>query len=112
MADTFRCRPRDLRVGVGPAVGPCCYTVGDEVRRAFADHGRDIDGGDFLRGSDGRLRLNLPAAVIRQLLGAGIPAGNIETISLCTACRSDLLFSRRRDGPTPDRMHAFIAWID
>jgi YfiH family protein len=112
MTEACGCRAADLLVGVGPAIGPCCYSVGKEVRDTFAARGRDTDSEDFRDGPDGRLRLDLHSAVHRQLRAAGIAADSIETIGLCTSCRPDLLFSYRRDGPGPDRMHAFIAWTD
>jgi hypothetical protein len=47
-----------------------------------------------------RLKLDLVAANRAQLLEAGLEAGNIVASELCTACRADLFFSYRREGPT------------
>ncbi|MBI4161250.1 MAG: laccase domain-containing protein, partial [Acidobacteria bacterium] len=110
MAQGFGCPPDRLLVGIGPAVGPCCYEVGPELRAVFRRRGRDPEAGDFRPGPDGRLRLDLVGAVRRQLREEGVPPGNVEAVGLCTACRPDLLFSRRRDGPGQDRLHAFIGW--
>ncbi len=35
MADEFGSKPEDLRAGIGPSIGPCCYEVGEEVIDAW-----------------------------------------------------------------------------
>ena len=44
-----------------------------------------------------RLYLDLFAANLWQLLDAGLPSENVVVSDLCTACRTDLLFSHRRE---------------
>jgi YfiH family protein len=73
---------------VGPAIGPCCYEVGDDVAGPF----RDRFGGDVVR--DGRL--DLWTAGERALRAAGCTS--VDRVDLCTACNPDLFFSYRRDG--------------
>jgi len=70
---------------VGPAVGPCCYEVGEEVSSLFdADltHDRILD---------------LWTAAERALRRAGVAA--VERVDLCTRCNPELFFSHRRSGP-------------
>jgi polyphenol oxidase len=50
------------------------------------------------------LMLNLAAANRSQLAAAGVPAANIVASPLCTACRTDLLFSYRRERPHTGRL--------
>lgn len=69
---------------IGPAIGPCCYEVGDEVSSLFDDdltHGR---------------RLDLWGAAERALRAAGVE--RVERVDLCTKCHPDEFFSHRRDG--------------
>jgi len=47
-----------------------------------------------------RVHLDLLAANRAILTGAGIPPRQISVANLCTACRSDLLFSYRREKTT------------
>lgn len=108
LVSRFDCRPSDILIGLGPAIKACCYRVGEDVRKVFVSRGTPSDSSIFFPGPDGQLRLDLKSAAIRQLRDAGVPPGNLASVDLCTACRSDLLFSRRREGPGPDRMHAFI----
>jgi polyphenol oxidase len=73
---------------VGPAIGPCCYEVWEEVasrfRARFGD-GIVVDG-----------KLDLWAAAEQAAREAG--ATEVERVDLCTHCRADLFFSERRTG--------------
>jgi copper oxidase (laccase) domain-containing protein len=69
---------------IGPAIGPCCYEVGEEVSSLFdADltHGRLLD---------------LWTAAERALYAAGV--ARVDRVDLCTRDHPDLFFSHRRDG--------------
>jgi YfiH family protein len=77
-----------LKAVVGPAIGPCCYEVGEEVARRFRDrYGRSIV-------SNGKL--DLWSAAEQSARDAG--ATDVERVDLCTHCRPDLFFSERRTG--------------
>jgi polyphenol oxidase len=94
MNSSFGSRPSDIFAGIGPAIGPCCYQVRDDVlspaRNAF-------DGGDgiILAQPDGSQHLDLWEANRRALVEAGIPAANIESAGICTRCHRDRFFSNR-----------------
>jgi purine-nucleoside/S-methyl-5'-thioadenosine phosphorylase / adenosine deaminase len=72
---------------IGPAIGPCCYEVGEQVAEPF----RARFGADVIR--DGRL--DLWTAAERALRDAGVE--DVERIDLCTACHPELFYSHRRD---------------
>ena len=78
---------------VGPAIGPCCYEVGDDVAEPY----RARFGAGVLRGRN----LDLWQAAELALVGAGCT--RIERLDLCTSCRADLFFSYRRDGERTGR---------
>ncbi len=110
----------------------CCYEVGPEVAQAFAAQFRaaaDWFDGPFDQLAHGeeplwlpwltmmppghvppppRVQLDLRAANRWQLADAGLPEAQIEVSDLCTACRTDLLFSYRREGAKTGRMMAVI----
>ena len=46
------------------------------------------------------VHLDLVAVACDQLRAAGVPAPNIAVAGFCTACRTDLFFSHRREGQT------------
>jgi purine-nucleoside/S-methyl-5'-thioadenosine phosphorylase / adenosine deaminase len=75
------------RAAVGPAIGPCCYGVGDEVAAPF----RERFGEDVVR----RRNLDLWTATERALREAGVD--EVERFDLCTSCHAELFFSHRRD---------------
>jgi YfiH family protein len=97
---------RDVKAVLGPAIGPCCYEVGEEVNAAFGPAG-----GPFFRpGPRGRAHLDLRAANERQLLDSGVPAASLARIDDCTFCRADLYHSYRREGAGGGRMISFVGW--
>jgi hypothetical protein len=51
-----------------------------------------------------KLFLDLVEANRRQLLDAGVAEKNITASPLCTSCRSDLLFSYRRERGVTGRL--------
>jgi YfiH family protein len=73
---------------VGPAIGPCCYEVGDEVSDRF----RARFGNEIVTGS----KLDLWTAAEHAAREAG--ASTVDRLDLCTRCRDDLFFSERRTG--------------
>ena len=128
----FGSRPEKILAALGPGIGRCCYEVGPEVAKEFAsqfENAREWFDGPFdalASGADPnplpwltmmppghqpdppRVQLDLRAANRAILEGAGVAAKNISASDLCTACRTDLLFSHRREKPT-GRLMAAIA---
>jgi len=79
---------RSVSAAIGPAIGPCCYEVGEDVAAPF----RARFGCAIVR--DGRL--DLPGAAEQALRAAG--CSSVERLDVCTACHPELFFSYRRDG--------------
>lgn len=104
MTDTFGSRPADLVAGIGPAIGPCCYTVGAEVLDTFCRAGLE----PVVRAHDGAVRLDLWESNRRQLLAAGLPPESIEAAGLCTACHVSTFFSHRAERGRTGRMAGAI----
>jgi purine-nucleoside/S-methyl-5'-thioadenosine phosphorylase / adenosine deaminase len=77
-----------LTAAIGPAIGPCCYEVRDDVGDPF----RARFGIGIVR--DGKL--DLWRAAETALRDAGV--SHVDRFDLCTACRPELFFSHRRDG--------------
>jgi len=127
MRKHFGSDPRDLVVAIGPGVRGCCYEVGEEVRTRFeaqfayasrlfqvekeSDPVREKYPLLFLTArAPGhsewpvKLFLDLVEANRRQLLDAGVLAKNIDTMALCTACHTELLFSFRGEKGVTGRL--------
>jgi YfiH family protein len=117
MASEFGSQPADLTVAIGPAIGACCYEVGEDVRARFHDAGFDSSrlGRWFMSdpaSSPGNPSMPaLPAtrrpahwffdgsqAARDQLESAGVPSDQVFVAGLCTASHGDVFCSYRRDG--------------
>lgn len=99
-------RPEALLAWWGPAVGPCCYPVGEEVVEAIrrTDAGRAID--TWVRGSSEGPRVDLRGALSRQAEARGLRPSSIRVSPYCTSCSAEHFFSHRRE-PSGGRMLAF-----
>jgi YfiH family protein len=69
---------------IGPAIGPCCYEVGDEVAGLFDSDLTSLG------------KLDLWTAAERALRGAGVE--RVDRLDVCTRDHPELYFSHRRDG--------------
>lgn len=127
MRGCFGSRPRDLKAAIGPGIHSCCFQVGTEVREQFesqfaygAELFHEVKESDPIREKypllflsarapghselPTKIFLDLVEANRRQLLDAGVPARSISTSPLCTACRTDSLFSHRAEKGITGRM--------
>lgn len=84
--------PDGLRAAVGPAIGPCCYEVEEDLATAFEDRYP----GAAAATTWSTPSIDLPGTVVRILEGAGARVDNLDT---CTHCQPGW-FSHRRDPAT------------
>lgn len=129
MRRQFGSDPNDILLAIGPGIGGCCYQVGDEVLEqfrsqfAYADElVEEVFDSHSLHTKYPLLFLNqrapghgelpkvphldLVKANTRQAVDAGVPAKNIDALNLCTACRTDIFFSHRKEHVTGRMMAA------
>ena len=127
----FGSRPEDLIAAIGPGIGACCYSVGEEVLSEFESqftYGREL----FCEVYDSdpirtrypmlfltqrapghseigpKLHVNLVEANRRQLLAAGLKAGSISVVGGCTSCQPEMFFSHRAAKGYAGRMMSVI----
>ncbi len=127
MGQEYGSRAEDLVAAVGPAIGMCCYAVGEEVRERFAAEFGDAAEVFAMReeaprweqeegGAEAgaRMYLDLHEANRRQLLAAGVPGEKVEVMRAeCTACAREAdgtrrYFSYRAERGSTGRMMAVI----
>ncbi|MBE0465658.1 MAG: peptidoglycan editing factor PgeF [Candidatus Desulforudis sp.] len=106
LGEKFGTTPAAVLAAVGPAIGPCCYTVGPDVAALFV--------GEFSSGNRAVLnpeggRLDLWSVNRQVLLEAGVRAENIAMARRCTACNPKEFFSHRTSGGKAGRMAAIMA---
>ena len=108
LEDLWGARAEEVAVFLGPAVGPCCYDVGDDVARAAeAAFGKRV--GQVLTAEGGVRRLDLHRANELAAQEAGVLPQNIYRVATCTSCEEELFASRRRDGDEAGRLIAIAA---
>jgi polyphenol oxidase len=127
----FGTSPQDVIAALGPGIGQCCFEVGPEVVAEFA--AKFTEANEWFKGPfdslargdndpnwlpwltmrppghqlpEPRAHLDLIAANRAILINAGILPGNISSSGFCTACRTDLFFSYRRERVTGRMMAA------
>jgi YfiH family protein len=94
--------PAATHAWIGPAIGLCCYEVGEEVASAV---GAASGAPSAVRGPRGRPHLDLAAAARAQLERAGV--ASVDLLVSCTRC-DERLWSYRRDGAAAGRNLAFV----
>ena len=127
----FGTRPEEVVAALGPGISRCCYEVGSDVAREFHAQFPNARGwfdGPFDALASGendpnwlpwltmrppghpppspRVNLDLIAANRAVLADAGVPVHQISASGFCTACRTDLFFSYRRERSTGRLMSA------
>jgi len=108
LARAYGSDPRDLLIAIGPAIGPCCYAVGEDVASALARAAHPT----VCLPRNGHHHAHLAAALLHQLSAAGVPAAQLSVAPLCTACRRDLCYSHRATGGATGRAGALLALTD
>jgi len=106
MQQSFGSNPAAILAAISPSAGPCCYEVGEEVRRIARSKLAETD--RYFPQQGGRMTFDLWAANRQQLLDAGVAPKHVETAGLCSMCDSRF-WSHRRDGADAGRSALFIA---
>lgn len=109
LSAAYGVEPGDCGAYWGPAIGPECYPVGEEVVEAIraTSAGPRTDGW-LIAGP----RVNLRAALTRQARAAGMDPVAITASTRCTVCDSGLFHSYRRERGGGGRMVAFAGLPD
>lgn len=105
--------PDEIEAWIGPAIGVCCYEVGEDVaEQVVAATGPAVVAPPPLQGPDGtaggRPHLDLPGAARHQLVRAGVPEPRV--VIRCTRCDDENLWSYRREGSGVGRNVAYV-WL-
>ena len=125
MGERFGSRVQDIYAGIGPAIGPCCYEISQEVQdfflgqKAFSEQPTREDYRGKVRESavfstqrlpdKTSLRIDLQATNQNQLKMAGVLPAHIEVIEICTGCNTNLFFSHRKEEGKTGRFAVIMA---
>ncbi len=104
MKTNFGSRPADIKVVIGPSIGPCCYEVGQDVReaanKAFSKPA------PFFSVLNGKMSFDIWQANAHQAYQAGVKQVVISQV--CTACRTNAFFSHRAENGRTGRFGVFL----
>lgn len=108
MQSRFNVNDFDLRIGIGPSAGPCCYEVDEKVLAPLRSGITEWQ--SLVRDNRGlKAKLDLKALVRRQLEDYGLRPEQISSVNLCTICHGELFYSYRREGRVNGTMVSGIA---
>jgi YfiH family protein len=100
---SFHARPSAISAWLGPAIGPCHFEVGAEVRGAFLEHApaadRSATDAAFAAGAKPDKWLADLYALARIRLRAG-GLSRIHGEALCTVCHDERFYSYRKQAVT------------
>jgi polyphenol oxidase len=98
----FTADPAHISAWLGPAIGPCHFEVGEDVRNAFLEWARQspavaeqVESSFMVASSAGKWMADLYELAKLRLRAAGI--SQISGGGLCTVCDRDRFYSYRRD---------------
>ena len=113
MVANFGCDPRDLRVALGPCIGPCCFEVGPEVAdQVEAAWPGARAAGIVIQFGQRRPHVDLRLLLQWQLAHAGVPLQHIDATKACTFCDpAQRFYSYRRAGRRTGQMVGFIVRV-
>jgi YfiH family protein len=113
MVNSLGCSPENITAVIGPAIGPCCYQVGEDVIQAVEAIFPHISASDnsaqlFSRRNGRYAYFDIWEANRRQLKRAGV--GQLVVSRLCTACHTDHFFSHRAERGKTGRFGVVIGY--
>jgi len=106
MQKRYASEPKNLKVVIGPSIGPDSFEVGDEVYDAFSEANFDMDKIAFKR--NGKWHIDLWQANAIEIEKLGVPSENIEISGICTYQQHKDFFSARRLGIKSGRIYTGI----
>ncbi len=110
MGERYGSRPDELVVALGPAIGPCCFEVGEEVIGGLAASAPAPERW-VVRAPGRKPHVDLALATQLALEAAGVRAAAIEHVPGCTRCDGARFFSFRREGAATGRQLSAIGVV-
>lgn len=104
MRHAYGTNPEKLLASLGGSIHACCYEVGEEI----VSQAEELGFGFAVEKREGSWYLDNVAIAETQLEDAGIRKENIEMMAVCSGCRSDTLFSYRKENQTTGRFAGVI----
>ncbi len=107
MGKDYNTRPEDIIAVIGPAIGFCCYNVGEEVFEKLSATVKNFDKLSEIR--QGNIYVDLKNINKRQLEEIGVK--KIDVCPYCTVHNNDMFFSYRNENATTNRHSAVLKLV-
>lgn len=104
MISKYNSKPEDIIALIGPAIGFCCYNVGEEVFEKLSKTVNNFEGLSEIR--EGNIFVDLKNINRRQLEEIGVK--RIDVCPYCTVHDNDKFFSYRKENATTNRHSAVL----
>lgn len=108
MVKEYNSQAKDIIAIIGPAIGFCCYNVGQEVYEKLSQTVNNFNGLYEIR--QGNIFVDLKNINKQQLLEIGVE--KIDVCPYCTVCNNENFFSYRKENATTSRHSAIIKLKD
>jgi len=106
MQQSFHCAVENIKVFIGPGIGPCCYSIqpdlAEKVEKRFPGYS------EIILYENESIKWDLKNTNRQILLAAGIKSTNLTLCDLCTACNKQKFFSYRAEQGKTGRMAALL----
>jgi len=104
LCNDFNSKPQNIQAVIGPAIGFCCYNVGEEVYEKLSHSVSDFTKLFEIR--EGNIFVDLKNINKKQLEEAGVE--EIDVCPYCTVHNNDIFFSYRNENGTTKRHSAVL----
>ena len=104
MIEKFNSNSKNITAVIGPAIGFCCYNVGEEVYEKLSKTVKEFDGLYEIR--SGEIFVDLKNINKRQLEEIGVK--KIDVCPYCTVHTNDMFYSYRNENATTLRHSAVL----
>lgn len=104
MTKSLSSKPEYIKAAIGPAIGFCCYNVGEDVYNSLKATVSDFSELSEIRNGD--IFVDLKHINARQLTECGVT--QIDIAPYCTCCNNDLFYSYRKENATTNRHSAVL----
>lgn len=108
MGRVFGCKPEDIKVAIGPSIGPCCFMCSQDVPDAMREAlGEKVE--DFIPPhptEKEKFSVDLQGINRLWLETAGVK--HIDQQAPCTACHTEEFWSHRKQGEKRGALGGFI----
>ncbi len=104
MCINYKSNPKDIIALIGPAIGFCCYNVGEDVYTKLSKTVNNFDKLSEIR--EGNIYVDLKNINKQQLIEFGVE--QIDVCPFCTVHNNDKFFSYRNENATTKRHSAVL----